>query len=79
MSKPNKIPKFESIEEERLFWDTHSFTDFPELKEVRNIRFPLLKHRGARDHTPALDNVFSSSSFRGARPNSLDVVGAGID
>ena len=40
----NRIPKFKSIEDERLFWDTHSITDFDELEEVHNVQFPQPKH-----------------------------------
>ena len=32
----DKIPKFKSLEEERIFWDTHSLEDvFDDLEEVK--------------------------------------------
>jgi len=39
-----KIPKFENIEEERKFWDTHESTDyFDDLEEAGNIVFVRAK------------------------------------
>lgn len=33
----NKIPKFKSVEEEAVFWDTHSIADYlGELKRIDN-------------------------------------------
>jgi len=41
-----KIPNFKSEEEEREFWDSHSFLDFPdEVEEVEPFSLsPELKH-----------------------------------
>ena len=42
MSKP--LPKFQSIKEEAVFWDTHSPDDFGEWKEIELEVAKPLKH-----------------------------------
>ncbi|MDP3994832.1 MAG: BrnA antitoxin family protein [bacterium] len=42
-AKINKIPKFKNEDEERKFWEKHSFLDFPDsFKEVK-LDFSKLK------------------------------------
>lgn len=42
MTKIKKIPKFKTIAEEALFWDTHDVSDYlSEMKEVRISFDPL--------------------------------------
>ena len=44
MSKlKKKIPKFESEEEERKFWETHDSSDYVDWKQATAVRFPNLK------------------------------------
>jgi len=38
-----KIPEFESEDEERKFWDTHSALDYFDIKSAKNASFPALK------------------------------------
>lgn len=37
--RPSRIPEFATKEEEALFWDTHSFTDYLDELEPVEIRF----------------------------------------
>jgi len=43
MRKLKKIPKFESEDEERLFWDTHDSTEYVDWDNAKSVRFPNLK------------------------------------
>ena len=44
MTKPDRqIPKFQSEDEEREFWATHSPLDYFDPKELRRVPFPKLK------------------------------------
>ena len=36
-----KIPKFKSLEAERLFWDTHNITDY--LHELKPVKMQFVK------------------------------------
>jgi predicted DNA binding CopG/RHH family protein len=43
MKKPKKIPKFESENEERDFWDRHSPLDYFDWSKARRLVLPNLK------------------------------------
>jgi predicted DNA binding CopG/RHH family protein len=43
MKKLKKIPKFESEDEERDFWDTHSSLDYFDWSKARRLILPNLK------------------------------------
>lgn len=43
MKKLKKIPKFQSEDEERDFWDTHSSLDYFDWKNAKQLVFPNLK------------------------------------
>ena len=44
MSKELKpIPYFETEDEERLFWETHSSVDYVDWSKARRVQFPNLK------------------------------------
>lgn len=38
-----KIPKFNSIEEETAFWDTHNITDYVGFSKAIPVSFPNLQ------------------------------------
>jgi predicted DNA binding CopG/RHH family protein len=38
-----KIPKFNSEDEERDFWETHDSTKYVDWKKAKRMRFPNLK------------------------------------
>lgn len=42
-TKPKKIPKFKTEDEEREFWATHSPLDYFDLSTARRVTFPNLK------------------------------------
>jgi predicted DNA binding CopG/RHH family protein len=42
-TKPKKIPKFKTEDEERDFWATHSTLDYFDLSTARRVKFPNLK------------------------------------
>ena len=42
-TKPKKIPKFKTEDEEREFWATHSTLDYFDLSTARRVTFPNLK------------------------------------
>ncbi len=42
-TKPKKIPKFKTEDEERDFWATHSSLDYFDLSTARRMTFPNLK------------------------------------
>jgi predicted DNA binding CopG/RHH family protein len=42
-TKPKKIPKFKTEDEEREFWATHSSLDYFDLSTARRVTFPNLK------------------------------------
>ena len=43
MKKYKKIPKFESEQEEREFWETHDTTDYFDMSKAKQVNFPNLK------------------------------------
>ncbi len=43
MKKPKKIPRFESEDEERDFWDKHSPLDYFDWSKARRLVLPNLK------------------------------------
>jgi predicted DNA binding CopG/RHH family protein len=43
MSDLKKIPKFDSPEEEALFWDEHDSAEYVDWSKVENTVFPNLK------------------------------------
>lgn len=45
MRKKSRIPKFNNLEEEANFWDTHDITDFEDELEDVEIVFELDKPR----------------------------------
>jgi len=34
-----------SIDQASEFWDSHDFTKFPDIQEVKGVRFKLLKEK----------------------------------
>lgn len=38
-----KIPKFESEQAEREFWETHDTTDYFDMSKTKQVNFPNLK------------------------------------
>ena len=43
MSKPKKIPKFNTEEEERIFWQEHDSTEYLDWSKAKLASFPNLK------------------------------------
>ena len=43
MKKLKKIPEFKNEEEERLFWETHDTSDYFDLENAKEVKFPNLK------------------------------------
>lgn len=43
MSKPKKIPKFETEAQERAFWETHDSSDYVDWKQAQSVSMPNLK------------------------------------
>ena len=43
MKKYKKIPKFESEQEEREFWETHDSTEYIDWSRAKQVNFPNLK------------------------------------
>lgn len=43
MKKRSKIPKFKSIDEERLFWEKEDSADYIDWKKAKRVTFPNLK------------------------------------
>lgn len=43
MSKLNKIPKFKSISQEQIFWETHDSADYIDWSQAKHVENPNLK------------------------------------
>ena len=43
MSKLKKTPKFNGIEEERIFWEANESTDYVDWSKAESASFPNLK------------------------------------
>ncbi|MBE9549449.1 MAG: BrnA antitoxin family protein [Proteobacteria bacterium] len=43
MRKIDKIPKFKSEAEERIFWEQHDSSDFVDWKKAQTVAMPKLK------------------------------------
>lgn len=43
MTKPNQVPDFKTEDEERDFWDTHSFADYADQFQRVDMDFSALK------------------------------------
>ena len=43
MSKVKKVPKFQSEQEEREFWETHDSTDYVDWSQAKSASLPNLK------------------------------------
>ena len=43
MSKVKKVPKFESEQEEREFWETHDSSDYVDWTQAKSVSLPNLK------------------------------------
>ena len=52
LSDPNNFQRSDpglsedmSIDQASEFWDSHDFTKFPDIQEVKGVRFKLLKEK----------------------------------
>jgi len=46
MPKLKKLPKFKTIQQERVFWEKHDSTHYIDWKQAKNATFPKLLARG---------------------------------
>ncbi len=69
----NSIPKFNSIEDEAEFWDTHDTTDFEqEFRPVRVHFAKKLEHiLAVRFDSETLTKLESKASKKGIGPTTL--------
>lgn len=52
----SRIPRFQTIEEEAAFWDTHSTTEFEdEFAEVSDVRFVMSRAQAKKGITVRLE------------------------
>ncbi len=49
MEKLKPLPEFESEDEEREFWDTHSSAEYLDWLKAENIKFPNLQKTAKLD------------------------------
>lgn len=70
-----KIPKFKTIEEERVFWDTHSVVDYlSELEETRELIFerpPLKRNFQLRLDNKTIRKLKKLSSKKGTDMSTI--------
>lgn len=73
--KVEKIPKFESIEEEAKFWDTHSFADywdeFEDVDIVVNLHKPKEETLVLRLQKSLKDKLEKIAKSRGLNVSTL--------
>lgn len=67
-----RIPAFKTYEDEAIFWDTHSFTEFEDQLEDVDIVFDLDKPRGA-SLVLRLQKAFKDQLKKIAKSKGLDV------
>jgi len=73
--KKAKIPRFKTIEEERAFWDTHSFIDYlSELEETKELIFerpPLKRNFQIRLDDETIRKLKKLSSKKGTDMSTI--------
>ena len=69
----SKIPRFKSLEEEAVFWETHDSTEFEdEFKEVRvRVAKPLAHILAVRLDAKTIDLLAAVGRKKGIGPSTL--------
>ncbi len=70
----SRIPRFKSREEEALFWDTHSTTEFEdEFVEVKNVKVarPLIHTLAVRLDARTIDQLSAIGRTKGMGASTL--------
>jgi hypothetical protein len=65
---PGRIPAFQNVEEEAMFWDTHSVVDFPDELQPTSIR---VSTRLSAPLTVRLDPVDRAEITRRAKEQGI--------
>jgi hypothetical protein len=72
--KPNRVPRFRSLEEEAEFWDTHSPLDYPEYwkeGERPKAERPLGHILGVRLDAKVIGELSAIAHRKGLGPSTL--------
>jgi predicted DNA binding CopG/RHH family protein len=72
-TRPKRIPKFSSIEEEAKFWDTHDTTDYESEFKPADVRFAANLSKGItiRLDPETLQTLRQQAKKKGLGPTTL--------